>query len=840
MNRNKNSRYNSCWHSGMLRILFPMMFILIVLSSCNATKRVQDGDYLVNKVVLKSNKKLLVSNDELMGVVKQKRNRKIILFGRIHLHMYNIANPKKMAKSRKKKDDRIRKRNLRRIARGKKDTIGYRPTVAEWFQKVVGEAPIILDTTLAQESVNQISLYLMKKGYFDNTVNFHYKTWDRWPRKKKAKLYYDIEVKEVYRIDSISFDIKDRNIQHLINERLNESVLHSTDPFDVELLDKERDRITYDLKNEGYYYFAKEYIEFEVDSINKKNEVDIKMNIFNPNSISSEMEDNEDIKHSSYSIGEVLVNYQIKSIDGTRKDTLTYDQYTFVGSNLFPLNPQALARNIFIDGGDKYQEKNVRYTYQRLLAIEVISLVNIQFIEDQIDHEVLNVVINISFNKRGNIAVETTGTTNSGNNLGLKLSTLFKHKNIFHGAEVLTLQLQGGIESQNLITDDNAGQTPTNRFDLNTIEFGPKLSLSLPKLTFPFRFLTASKSSNQSTIITGAYNFQSRSDYKRSLVVASLGYTLLETSKTKLGVNLLEMNVIKINKSQAFIDRLNAINDRFLSDSYSDHFILASNIDLVKKKQRINKSKILSYNKVHLEWAGNLLKAFSPTLGLSQTEGGSFEILGIPFAQYIKISNDLRLYRNFNKKSSIAYRLFGGVGIPLENIEVLPFSRSFYGGGSNGIRGWKARSLGPGSYFEPVTNYDKIGDVHIETNIELRFDLVSYFEGALFIDAGNIWLYKKDSIRVGGQFDPSRFYKELAIGMGVGLRLNFDYFLVRFDLAMQTRDPSLPSGERWIFESKDIYNERITEYNDQHPGDPIMLSKYSPRLNLNLGIGYPF
>ena len=172
----------------------------------------------------------------------------------------------------------------------------------------MGEAPVILDTTLAQESVDQLSLYLMKKGYFDNKVSFSYKKWDHWPRKKKAKLYYDIEVKEVYRIDSISHNIKDPNIQHLVNSKIDESLIHTKDPFDVEVLDYERDRITYDLKNEGYYYFAKEYIEFEVDSINKKNKVDLKMNIFNPNSISSEMKDQEDITHRSYSIGEVTIN----------------------------------------------------------------------------------------------------------------------------------------------------------------------------------------------------------------------------------------------------------------------------------------------------------------------------------------------------------------------------------------------------------------------------------------------------------------------------------------------------------------------------------------------------
>jgi hypothetical protein len=819
------------------RILIIFIPLLLLISSCNTIKRLEDGEYLVHKVKIDS-ENLIVSNEELMNVVKQRPNRKIFLLGRFHLHMYNLPNPEKMYVARVRKDARVMRRNNRRKAKNK-DPLEPRLTSGEWLREVVGEPPVILDTILGQEGADQLSLFLMKKGYFKNSVKFSYKKRDKWPKKNKAKISYTIDVESPYVIDSIEYDIKDPNIDQIIKSRQSERLIEPMDQFDVEKLDEERSRITNILRNDGYYFFVKEYIEFEADSINKVNKVDLKMSVLNPNDGSMEADSGK--THTSFSIGEVYVNFQVPSRNDIKKDTTIANGYHIIGGNLFPVSSSILTRNIFINKGEKYQKSKVEFTYRRLLSFEVISLVNIQFIEDPLDSEVLNAIININFNKRKNISLETTGTTNSGDNLGMKVSAAFKHKSIFGSAEVLNLQLQGGVESQNLITDDNTTQIGTNPFDLNTIELGPTLSLKIPKLIWPLRFLRTSKSSNQSTIISTAYNYQRRDDYTRSLVLAGIGFTLWETPKTKFSFSPLESNVIKIlKKSNAFIARLEEINDQFLSDSYSDHFILASNASYILKTRSISGKRLSLYNKSSLEWGGNLLRAFANSLNLTLNDEGSYEIFNIPFAQYGKISNDLRLYHNFNKKSSMAFRTLIGVGVPFDNIDVLPFSRSFYGGGANGNRAWKARSLGPGSYFEEVTNFDKIGDIHLETNLEYRFDLINYLEGALFIDAGNIWLYNSDSIRVGGLFDASTFLGEIAIGVGLGARLNFDYFLVRFDLALQAKDPSLPIGERWLYQTKEEYNTIIEEYNNELSNPDNILSNYRARLNFNLGIGYPF
>ena len=228
-------------------------------------------------------------------------------------------------------------------------------------------------------------------------------------------------------------------------------------------------------------------------------------------------------------------------------------------------------------------------------------------------------------------------------------------------------------------------------------------------------------------------------------------------------------------------------------------------------------------------------------MSLSGTERdtlGSYRIANIRFANYIRTDHDLRYYRRFSENSSMVFRFYGGVGVPLRNLEVMPFERSFFGGGANGIRAWQIQTLGPGSFSSVLTTFDRIGEAQLETNLEYRQKIVSVFETAIFADVGNIWLLKPDPVRPGGDFAIDRFLSELAIGAGVGLRLNFDFFIIRFDLAMQLRDPSMIPGERWAFEPKENFNQRVDEYNATNPARRA--NYYSPRLNLNLGIGYPF
>ncbi len=293
-----------------------------------------------------------------------------------------------------------------------------------------------------------------------------------------------------------------------------------------------------------------------------------------------------------------------------------------------------------------------------------------------------------------------------------------------------------------------------------------------------------------------------------------------------MGVFPVDLNVIRIPYlTNEFRSYLQQANDPVLTDSYTDHLIIGARAHYTLNTQGTAKGPNVVFLRTSLETSGNLLKGVSDLMGLDRTTdttGASFyTVAGIRFAQFVKLDTDLRYYRKLHEKSNLVFRAAAGVGVPMGNLGVLPFESSFFVGGANGLRAWRARSVGPGSYSSPLVAYDRIGEVRLEANAEYRFKLVGFFELGLFVDAGNIWYLEEDPVRPGSGIAWD-FLDELAIGMGAGLRLNFDFFLVRFDLGFQTKDPGLPPGERWVFE-RTVQDRAISDL-----------------ANLNLGIGYPF
>lgn len=809
------------------------------------------GDYLVekNKIQISGDK---VSSSELEMVIKTQPNRKIFGKPRFHLWLYNIPNPTKFEHLDSLKTLRKIKKNERRVNKGKSKKHykpHYRKRFGLWLMNKVGEAPILLDSAKVRSSVRNISNYLFKKGYFNNKVHdsIHLDSLH-----KKAYLYYFVKTGQFYSIDSFFVTSEDKKILKQIKNNLDESLIKVGEQLDINKLDEERSRIVTHLKDRGYYDFTKDFISYSIDSASKDHHVVVGMNIGRvlrkiPDSDSTWYEDNK-----RYLVNNVYIytDYIQGKDNISDYDTIKYKEddkeFIFLYHRRPNMKPHNLLQHVYLYRGNYYRLKEVEATYKKLSSLGLYKSINISFKPDNTDvnNPYLDCFVKLKPLKRQTFLLETNGTNRAGN-LGISGNISYKNKNLFRGAESFRIALNGGIEVQQLLANQGESSVgdnisignfnPLNTF--NTIEFGPEISLTIPKFLVPFNVFKFSKNSSPKTIFNASLNFQQRPDFVRGIQEASFAYEWRRSTKYSHYLSPFKLSAVKINPSEEFSARLNSIRDPFLKYSYTNHIVVGSQYQFTYNTQRPNKNKDVMYIKTGLELSGMVLRKLFEWSSAEQDSIGSYEILGIRFAQFAKADVDFRYYINFNKSSQIVYRTAAGVGVPLANLnEALPFEKSFYVGGSNGLRAFRARTIGPGNFYDTTITFDKIGDILLEGNIEYRFDLLKIVKGALFYDVGNTWLIRPNPGKPQGNFT-SNFYKQLAMGAGVGLRFDLDFFIFRFDFAYPLRQPSLPDGEKWFFQPKTITNRWLEEF-AQNNG--LIYEPFRSKLIVNIGIGYPF
>jgi hypothetical protein len=507
--------------------------------------------------------------------------------------------------------------------------------------------------------------------------------------------------------------------------------------------------------------------------------------------------------------------------------------------------PRALLNQVTLKPGITFSQTANDRTYRRLNNLRVFDRVEITY--DTLNtraKDLADVRIALVPSKRQNFNAEGFGT-NRGGFLGTSVSVSYRHKNLLRSMGSILTQMTLGFEAQQGLTGTNSpnddATIDVRRVGLfNTLELGPEVTLRFPRFMIPFADPDKWTGTwNHRTTINALYNFQRRPDYTRSLAKISFGYEWNKDRSRTWGFFPVDFNLIRIPLlSEAFRDFIRTSNDAVLRDSYTDHVIAGAKLVYTWNTQTAATPKRdMFFWRPILQTSGHLINAIKDWIGEPEevdTVGNSYHTFtGVRFAQFIKVENDLRYYRTIHTRSSMAFRVAAGVGIPFGNLDVLPFETSFFGGGANGMRAWRARTLGPGSYSAPLVAFDRIGEMRLEGNAEYRFKLIGYVEGALFADVGNIWMLDENPAKPGSGFEWGDFYSELAVGTGMGLRLNFDFFLVRFDFGLQTKDPALPPGERWIFQPKDGYALQRAAAD----GTPAV---YTPQINFNLGIGYPF
>lgn len=789
-------------------------YSIILLSSCRATRKLSDNEFLLvkNKIEVDSGK---VDKEELAKFIRQKPNRRIVGFIRFHLWVYNLVDLDKVEVRKKELKEKREAKNQKRIARNKEPK-DPRRSFGEWMLGI-GEAPVIIDSILTLSTQNQFQNYLYNKGYFNAEV-FHKVDYKR----KKARVTYSIRPHSAYTVKEIVYSIYNPELSKIISKAdVSNSLLKSGMNYDVEVFQKERERIVKELKNRGYYFFTAENIIFQADTSIGNKEVELKL------LIRSNMEKDfgrpdttlAPREFKPYHIGKVFVNNEFypKNISVVPYDTLVFNKYQLIYRKKFAIDPKILMNSVFFKDGELYVAKNLENTYKQLSSLKVYKFINIQFEEKANDK--LDCFVQLTPASRQSFSFEAQGT-NTGGFPGLFADVVYQNKNIFRGAETFEIRVKGGLESQVVLNAENAKKIPV----FNTIQFSPEASLTVPRFLFPWaKKFKVSKYFRPQTKLKQAYDFQERPDFTRSIFRTTFGYDWRESEQKRWLANPIEINFVNIyNQSDAFIERINSINDQLLRNTFISHITSSGVYSYIFNNQEVNKLKNFWFVRATVEFSGNLPWLASCAAKAQKDINGSYRVFNIPFAQFIKFDFDVRHYISINSRSTFVMRLAAGRGMPYGNLGVLPYEASFFGGGANGIRAWRARTLGPGSFPDSLhTTIDQFGDMKLEVNLEYRFDIYKYLKMAAFIDAGNVWLIHKDVNRPGGEMDIKRFYKEIAVGAGIGARLDFNFFIIRLDAAYPIHNPGKPEAnyQRWVGVK-----------------DPITMK----RVIFNLGIGYPF
>ena len=814
-----------------IKILF-IAILPLVFFACNPTRKLVQGEYLLQKnhVIDRDTK---IDKSEIESYIKQKPNRKILLVFRFHLWLHNLANEDRIKRKRILHDKKVEKRNERRIAKGKEPKKNDRQLFGEWLLSV-SEPPVICDSFLAQKSAKQIKLFLDNKGYFVSSV----KDSISYGKRKKASVYYKIKASAPYKINSVSYKIPDDLLKYYVVSDSSNCLLRPGNNYDVDVMQSERERITNELNNTGYYLFTKDYVYYEIDSTIGNRKVNITLGIKNFAYKYSNYSDSIiERPHQRFYINNIYIqpDFISKKADTIpNKDTIKSGDYYIIHSTKLQYKTRVLLNSVFVHKGELYQLNNVENTYKRISELKAFKTINIYFTPAANGY--LDCHMQLSPIAKQSFTIETEGTNTSGN-LGVSGSIVYQNRNLFHGAEVFELRLKGGVEAQRT---GNSSASLSSGSTLNTIEFGPEANIYIPRFVLPFH-IKQSISSNPKTTFTSSLNYQSRPDYTRSISNLSFGYTWKETAKKRHTISPIVLNFVKVKLSPEFeYNLLHNIHDQYLINSFTDHLSTSTRYTFTYNEQNIQKEKNFSYFRLNAESSGNLLRGFYDLANsihentFAKNSEGQYKLFDVVYSQYLRIDGDFRYYYNSNELNKVVFRIAAGIGKPLVNFSSLPFERSFYSGGANGIRAWQARTLGPGSYYDQSANsFGQIGDGQLEGNVEYRFKLLKILKGAIFVDAGNTWLSKKDPARPGADFQFDRFYKEIAIGSGVGLRADFNFFIIRFDVGLKVRDPKFAESDRWVIQN--LFDARwkrnYIETNNN--------SKYN-FFTYNIGIGYPF
>ena len=869
--------------------IVSLVVIGLVISGCRLTKYVPEGEHL-----LKENEVEFVDDSddldvsEVESVIRQQPNFKTLGI-KLKLRAFNLVNPDRVAKKRKKKNAKLRKKNEKKLEREErinerrinraldneetgyvqkrvklKDTINPRRFFREWLKYTVGEPPKLYDTVSLNVSVDQLTLFLNRKGFFDANVEIELS----YPRKKQISVKYLIELGEPSMIDSLYLTSTNRTINVKYEKFQRETGKKWETPFrfDSDKLALLRKELSSFMRNDGIYGFRESYVSFEADTIGKvksmniaiqlaKRYVDIEgESVRKPFAVTRINKVYFHIADTIYYKGNFSKEHSTELINGylPTYDTLRYDWFEgnradqrrayFLYNGKLGIKPELLEYQNMLEENNYYKGKLVDESFNHLVQLDLFRSVKPVLVENA--DNTVDVHYYLLPAKKQVFSFEPRAT-NSNGFLGVATSVNYQNKNLFGGGQRLKVSFLGGFESQPPVFDENLDGQQNNDAarSFNTFEYGPQLEYEIPGL-FPMRLVKLNKRQMPKTVFSAAYNKQHRDDFDRQLFQLNYSWKFFDVMRTQVfsvSVPLIGgMQYVNIDPSPEFTERLEAQNDLFLINAYSDRFIWK---DLKMTYQftnpKLNKGKTTFTYSFNYDQAGLFLSLLQRNKPLNAD--GFKEFAGVQYSQFFRLDNEFKLNQNLRGERSFNYRLQLGAGAPYgNNGPNMPFDYSFFAGGANDNRGFRARSLGPGVYkyyLDTNRTATEIGDIRIGASFEYRFRISGIFKGALFTDAGNIWTINEDPNRIGGQFS-SEWYQQIALAGGFGLRIDLDFLILRFDLGIPLRNPALPDGAKWILQSRDPYIQEGIDTFGEEDYERLLPKPFRPILQI--GIGLPF
>lgn len=757
---------------------------VLLLASCSATKYVPEGSYLLDEVRIQTDNKE-IKPSSLSMYVRQNPNAKWFSLIKTQLYVYNWSG---------RDSARWINRTLRRM----------------------GDAPVIYKEEETKRSSEEMTKAIQNMGYMSATV-----VPVTRKKKKKLKLTYKVSSGKPYKIRSLKYDIKDEKIWEYMQQDSADTYLTEGMYFDVNRLDAERQRITDNLLRNGYYKFNKEYISYTADTVRNTYQVDVTMHL------APYRQHNDDTpqNHRQYYINKVsfITDYNVlgaSAVNGIDiNDSIHYKGFPIYYKDKLYLRPKVLTNNLRIVPGSLYNEPDVQRTYSNFGRLQALKYTNIRFSETQAgDTSKLNAYVMLTKSKYQSVSFELEGT-NSAGDLGAAASVSFQNRNMFKGSEAFMIKLRGAYEAVSGL------QSGYNHEDYT--ELGAEATINFPRFLFPFLSNDFRRKIRATTEFGVQYNYQIRPEFSRIIASASWSYKWgLQRQRAQHRIDLLDINYLYMPSiSQEFRDKyLNNEQNYILKYNYDDRLIVRTGYSYTYNSagQALMNNTIIgnSYSiRVNFESAGNLLYAVAKMTNMKKNEDGEYSLLSIPFAQYIKGDFDFAKNVVIDNRNSIAFHVGAGIAVPYGNATIVPFEKRYFSGGANSVRGWSVRDLGPGVFPGDGNFMNQSGDIKLDANVEYRTRLFWKFRGAVFVDAGNIWTLRDYKDQPGGKFEFNKFYKQIAVAYGLGLRLDLDFFVLRFDGGMKAVNPV---------------------YNNQKEHFPIIHPKFSRDFAFHFAVGYPF